>query len=118
MNASISCIYRHILGCLLPVGDEALTALIGLWLDAQECAGQADRLNRQVLQDISASSSGDTNMLASFAERMPTLTRLILMLRIPHAMQIKDIARTFKIRPRRVRRHSRRAVAIVARNRR
>ncbi|MDI1295431.1 MAG: hypothetical protein PSY12_06030 [bacterium] len=107
MNASTSCFDRHILGCLLPFGDEALTALI---------AGQADRLNRQVLQDISASPSGDTDMSAHFAERMPTLTRLILMLRIPHAMQIKDIARTYKIRPRRVRRHLRRAVAIVARN--
>jgi DNA-directed RNA polymerase specialized sigma24 family protein len=118
MNASISCFDRHILGCRLPVGDEALTALIGVWLDEQERAGQADRLNRQVLQNLSVSPSGDTNMSAHFAERMPTLTRLILMLRIPHAMQIKDIARTFKIRPRRVRRHLRRAVAIVARNRR
>lgn len=115
MNASISCFARHILGCLLPVEDGAL---IGVGLDEQERAGQADRLNRQVLQDISASPSGHTNMSAHFAERMPTLTRLILMLRIPHDMQIRDIARTFKIRPRRVRRHLRRAVAIVARNRR
>lgn len=118
MNASISCFDPHILGCLLPVGDEALTALIGVWLNEQKRAVQADRLNRQVLQDISASSSGDTDMSAHFAERVPTSTRLIPMLRIPHAMQIKDIARTFKIRPRRVRRHLRRAVAIVARNRR
>jgi hypothetical protein len=115
MNASISCFDRHILGCLLPVEDGAL---IGGRLDEQERAGQTDRLNRQVLQDLSASSSGDTNMSAHFAERMPTLTRLIPMLPIPHAMQIKDIARTFKFRPRRVRRHLRRAVAIVARNRR
>lgn len=95
------------------------------WLGDQEQADRDDLLTKQRSQDRSAwpreqsaLPSDKTDMTALFAEHMPTLSQLILALGVQHAMQIDDIARTFQISPRRARRHLRRAVAIVARNRR
>ena len=124
MNALIVRLARHIFTCLRCRRDEALMGTIFAWLDDQEQADQDELLPKQQSQDRSAwyydqsaLSSDKTDMTARCAEHMPTLTRLFLLLRVRYAMEIDDIARTFEIRPRRVRRHLRRAVAIVARNR-
>ena len=124
MNALIVRLARHIFACLRYRRDEALIGTIFAWLDDQEQADQDELLPKQQSQDRSAwyydqsaLSSDKTDMTARCAEHMPTLTRLFLLLRVRYAMEIDDIARTFEIRPRRVRRHLRRAVAIVARNR-
>ncbi|EXS70862.1 MULTISPECIES: sigma factor-like helix-turn-helix DNA-binding protein [Sphingobium] len=124
MNALIVRLARHIFTCLRCRRDEALMGTIFAWLDDQEQADQDELLPKQQSQDRSAwyydqsaLSSDKTDMTARCAEHMPTLTRLFLLLRVPYAMQIDDIARTFEIRPRRVRRHLRRAVAILARDR-
>jgi DNA-directed RNA polymerase specialized sigma24 family protein len=124
MNALIVRLARHIFACLRYRRDEALIGTIFVWLDDQDQADQDDLLTTQRSRDRSAwyydqsaLSSGKTDITARCAEHMPTLTRLFLLLRVPYAMQIDDIARTFEIRPRRVRRHLRRAVAILARDR-
>jgi len=124
MNALIVRLARHIFTCLRCRRDEALMGTIFAWLDDQEQADQDELLPKQQSQDRSAwyydqsaLSSDKTDMTARCAEHMPTLTRLFLLLRVPYAMQIDDIARTFEIRPRRVRHHLRRAVAILARDR-
>lgn len=124
MNALIVRLARHIFTCLRCRRDEAFMGTIFAWLDDQEQADQDELLPKQQSQDRSAwyydqsaLSSDKTDMTARCAEHMPTLTRLFLLLRVPYAMQIDDIARTFEIRPRRVRRHLRRAVAILARDR-
>lgn len=124
MNALIVRLARHIFACLRYRRDEALIGTIFVWLDDQDQADQDDLLTTQRSRDRSAwyydqsaLSSGKTDITARCAEHMPTLTRLLLLLRVHYAMQIDDIARTFEMRPRRVRRHLRRAVAILARNR-
>ena len=124
MNALIVRLARHIFACLRCRSDEALIGTIFVWLDDQDQADQDDLLTTQRSRDRSAwyydqsaLSSGKTDITARCAEHMPTLTRLLLLLRVHYAMQIDDIARTFEMRPRRVRRHLRRAVAILARNR-
>ena len=124
MNALIVRLARHIFACLRYRRDEALMGTIFAWLDDQEQADQDELLPKQQSQDRSAwyydqsaLSSDKTDMTARCAEHMPTLTRLFLLLRVRYAMEIDDIARTFEIRPRRVRRHLRRAVAILARDR-
>lgn len=124
MNARIVRLARHIFACLRWRRDEALIGTIFVWLDDQEQADQDDLLTKQQSQDRSAwyydqsaLSSDKTDMTARCAEHMPTLTRLFLLLRVRYAMQIDDIARTFEIRPRRARRHLRRVVALVARDR-
>ena len=124
MNALIVRLARHIFACLRWRRDEALIGTIFVWLDDQEQADQDDLLTKQQSQDRSAwyydqsaLSSDKTDMTARCAEHMPTLTRLFLLLRARYAMQIDDIARTFEIRPRRARRHLRRVVALVARDR-
>jgi len=124
MNALIVRLARHIFACLRWRRDEALIGTIFVWLDDQEQADQDDLLTKQQSQDRSAwyydqsaLSSDKTDMTALFAEHMPTLSQLILALGVQHAMQIDDIARTFEIRPRRARRHLRRVVALVARDR-
>lgn len=124
MNALIVRLARHIFACLRCRRDEALIGTIFVWLDDQEQADQDDLLTKQRSQDRSAwyydqsaLFSDKTDMTARCAEHMPTLTRLFLLLRVRYAMQIDDIARTCEIRPRRVRRHLRRAVAILARDR-
>lgn len=125
MNALIVSLARHICACLRCRSDEALIGTIFVWLDDQEQADRHDLLTKQQSQDRSAwpreqsaLSSDKTDMTARCAEHMPTLSQLILALGVQHAMQIDEIARTFQISPRRARRHLRRAVAIVARNRR
>ncbi|MDT7532440.1 hypothetical protein OVY48_03195 [Sphingobium sp. SA2] len=124
MNALIVRLACHIFACLRYRRDEALIGTIFVWLDDQDQADQDDLLTTQRSRDRSAwyydqsaLSSGKTDITARCAEHMPTLTRLLLLLRVHYAMQIDDIARTFEMRPRRVRRHLRRAVAILARNR-
>lgn len=124
MNALIVILARHIFARLRCRSDEALIGTIFVWLD-QEQADRHDLLTKQRSQDRSAWPREQsalpfdkTDMTALFAEHLPTLTQLILALGVQHAMQIDEIARTFQISPRRVRRHLRRAVAIVARNRR
>lgn len=124
MNALIVRLARHIFACLRYRRDEALIGTIFVWLDDQEQADRHDLLTKQRSQDRSAwpreqsaLPSDKTDMTARFVEHMPTLTQRILALGVQPAMQIDDIARTFQISPRRVRRPLRRAVAIVARNR-
>lgn len=125
MNALIVRLARHIFACLRCRRDEARIGTIFVWLDDQEQADQDDLLTKQRSQyrsawprEQSALPSDKTDMTARFAEHMPTLTQRILALGVQYAMQIDEIARTFQISPRRARRHLRRAVAIVARNRR
>lgn len=125
MNALIVRLARHMFARLRCRRDEALIGTIFVWLGDQEQADRDDLLTKQRSQDRSAwpreqsaLPSDKTDMTALFAEHRPTLSQLILALGVQHAMQIDDIARTFQISPRRARRHLRRAVAIVARNRR